>query len=280
MAAEYDGVDALMAAITGEPLPDAARSDAEFMAGHRAALADVALLRKQLGVLGDALAAPSPEAPSPEAPSPEAPSPEVPSPEVPSQSPEAPSPAAAPSRPLAPRPVRPARRGRALRLAFGSLAAVVALSAVVGLARLVALGGGADDAASKSSADSAGAVGPSVGDGPPPSDPEREVACSRLVVEGTVSGVGPLDGPRIRVVLTVTRYYRPDGGPSQVTVLLDGGAEPRPRRGQHVLIRVPRGGDGPTLWAVGEERVAANRAWITGALPGSRHTGCPSGGPS
>ncbi|MGV9244930.1 hypothetical protein [Streptomyces sp. NPDC003710] len=255
MAAEYDGVDALMAAITGEPLPDAARSDAEFMAGHRAALADVALLRKQLGVLGDALAAPSP-------------------------SPEVPSPAAAPSRPLAPRPVRPARRGRSLRLAFGSLAAVVALSAVVGLARLIALGGGADDAASKSSADSAGAVGPSVGDGPPPSDPEREVACSRLVVEGTVSGVGPLDGPRIRVVLTVTRYYRPDGGPSQVTVLLDAGAEPRPRRGQHVLIRVPRGGDGPTLWAVGEERVAANRAWITRALPGSRHTGCPSGGPS
>ncbi|MEU6368368.1 hypothetical protein ABZ876_22130 [Streptomyces sp. NPDC046931] len=252
MAADYDGVDALMAAVTGEPLPDAARSDAEFMVEHRAALADVALLREQLSVLGDALAAPPAEAPSR---------------------------AAAPSRPFAPRPLRPVRRGRALRLAFGSLAAVVALSAVVGLARLIALGGGADDAASKSSADGAGAVGPSVGDGPPPSDPEREVACSRLVVEGTVSEVGPLGGPRIRVVLTVTRYYRPDGGPSRVTVLLDGGAEPQPRRGQHVLIRVPRDGDGPALWAVGDKRVAANRAWITKALQGSRHTGCPSGGP-
>ncbi|MFJ5529064.1 hypothetical protein [Streptomyces sp. NPDC093261] len=250
MAAEYDGVDALMAAITGEPLPDAARSDVEFMTGHRAALADVALLREQLSVLGDALAAPPAGVQSP---------------------------AGAPSRPFAPRPVRLARRGRPLRLALGSLAAVVALSAVVGLARLVALGGGADDAASKGSA--AAADGATAQDGSPPSDPEREVACSRLVVEGTVSEVGPLGGPRTRVELTVTRYYRPEGGPSRVTVLLDGRAEPQPRRGQHVLIRVPRDGDGPTLWAVGEGRVAANRAWITKALPGSRHTGCPSGGP-
>lgn len=274
MAAEYDGADALMAAITGEPLPDAARADAEFMAGHRAALADVAVLREQLGIVGDALAAPPGEASSPAAV-------------------RASRPVAAPDEsgrgtvrdiPHVPRPVRPARRGRALRIAFGSLAAVAALAVVVGLGRLMALSGSQSDSASKSSADaastSAGAADKAVGDGPTPSDPEREVACSRLVVEGTVAEVGPLGDPRIRVVLSVTRYYRPDHGPARVTFLLDRGAEPQPRRGQHVLIRIPQGADGPTLWAVGGERVAANRAWITRALPGSLHTGCPSGLPS
>ncbi|MGW9030021.1 hypothetical protein ACWGQ5_39175 [Streptomyces sp. NPDC055722] len=272
MAAEYDGADALMAAITGEPLPDAARADAEFMAGHRAALADVAVLREQLGIIGDALAAPPGEASSPAA-------------VRASRKDAAPDEAGRVTDrdiPHVPRPVRRARRGRALRIAFGSLAAVAALAVVVGLGRLLSLSGAQSD--SKGSADvaskSAGAAGKTDGDGPVPSDPEREVACSRLVVEGTVAEVGPLGDPRIRVVLTVTRYYRPDHGPARVTFLLDRGAEPQPRRGQHVLIRIPQGADGPTLWAVGGERVAANRAWITGALPGSLHTACPSGLPS
>ncbi|MGI5140000.1 MULTISPECIES: hypothetical protein [unclassified Streptomyces] len=272
MAAEYDGADALMAAITGEPLPDAARADAEFMAGHRAALADVAVLREQLGIIGDTLAAPPGEASSPAA-------------VRVSRTDAAPDESGRGTDrdiPHVPRPVRPARRGRALRIAFGSLAAVAALAVVVGLGRLLSLSGSQSD--SKSSADvastSAGAAGKADGDGPVPSDPEREVACSRLVVEGTVAEVGPLGDPRIRVVLTVTRYYRPDHGPVRVTFLLDRGAEPQPRQGQHVLIRIPQGADGPTLWAVGGERVAANRAWITRALPGSLHTACPSGLPS
>jgi hypothetical protein len=271
VAAEYDGADALMAAITGEPLPDAARADAEFMAGHRAALADVAVLREQLGIIGDALAAPPGEASSPAA--------------VGASRTGAPDESERGTDrdiPHVPRPVRPARRGRALRIAFGSLAAVAALAVVVGLGRLMSFSGSQSD--NKDSADvassSAGAAGKADGGGPAPSDPEREVACSRLVVEGTVAEVGPLGDPRIRVVLTVTRYYRPDHGPARVTFLLDRGAEPQPRRGQHVLIRIPQGADVPTLWAVDSERVAANRAWITRALPGSLHTACPSGLPS
>ncbi len=55
---EHDGVDALMAAITDEPLPDAARADAGFMAEHATATAEVALLREQLGIIGQALSAP------------------------------------------------------------------------------------------------------------------------------------------------------------------------------------------------------------------------------
>ncbi|GHG93329.1 hypothetical protein [Streptomyces lanatus] len=57
------GADALMAAISGEPLTDEARADASFMAEHRAAEADLALLREQLGIIGHALA--EPEAPKP-----------------------------------------------------------------------------------------------------------------------------------------------------------------------------------------------------------------------
>lgn len=59
------GVDALLAAITGEPLTDEARADAAFMAEHRSAAADVALLREQLGIIGHALAEPMPPAPAP-----------------------------------------------------------------------------------------------------------------------------------------------------------------------------------------------------------------------
>ncbi|MEU9591230.1 hypothetical protein AB0D84_16105, partial [Streptomyces sp. NPDC048193] len=55
MAAEQHpgGPDALMAAITGEPLPPG--SDADVQEAHRSATADVALLREQLAFLGQAL---------------------------------------------------------------------------------------------------------------------------------------------------------------------------------------------------------------------------------
>jgi hypothetical protein len=43
-----------------------------------------------------------------------------------------------------------------------------------------------------------------------------------------------------------------------------------------VLVRVGQGQRTASLWAVGDARVAAERAWITEALPESRHTTCPS----
>ncbi|MEU6180792.1 hypothetical protein [Streptomyces coeruleorubidus] len=54
--ADYDGMDALMAALVDDPLPEGARHDASFMAAHRAAAADVALLREQLLLIGETLA--------------------------------------------------------------------------------------------------------------------------------------------------------------------------------------------------------------------------------
>ncbi|WNM35164.1 hypothetical protein RKE30_34765 [Streptomyces sp. Li-HN-5-11] len=65
----YDGMDPLTAALTDEPLPPGARADSAFMAEYRAAAADVSVLRKQLLVLGEALAeAPPPPPPADAAP--------------------------------------------------------------------------------------------------------------------------------------------------------------------------------------------------------------------
>ena len=250
---EYDGVDALLAAITDEPLPEAARADAAFMAEHRAATADVALLRQQLGIIGHALSEPEPE-PQPQ-----------------------PEPAPAPKPVSSLRPVR--RRHPGLRaLAFGTLALAVVATMITGLAWLVAHNGASDDTAS-SSADSgakssAGAAELS-GDGPPPSDPELVLACDRLVVEGTVARVeARTDSPWTRIVLTVIRSYKPAKGPSQVSFLIDDGADPRPRKGQHVLVGIGRDARNASLWAVGDDRVAANRDWIVRALPGSQSRVC------
>lgn len=113
----YDGMDALMAAITDEPLPEAARADAGFMAEHALATAEVALLREQLGLIGEALSAP--------------PAPSVPEPVI------------------SARPVR--RRRPALRvLAYGTLATAAVATTITGLAWLVAHNGVSGDAASSS----------------------------------------------------------------------------------------------------------------------------------
>ncbi|MER5217455.1 hypothetical protein ABT063_44785 [Streptomyces sp. NPDC002838] len=112
-AGGHAGPDALMAAITDEPLTDEARADAAFMAEHRSATADVALLREQLGIIGRTLGEP-PKAPEPV-------------------------------------PVRPYRsRRRALNLAFGTLAVAAAAAVVAGMGWLLAQAGGGIGATSDS----------------------------------------------------------------------------------------------------------------------------------
>lgn len=119
--AEYQGVDALLAAITDEPLPEGAQDDAEFMAEHGSALADVALLREQLTLIGDALADGSKTAAVVE-----------------------------PVRARAPRKRRP------LKIAFGALAVACAAGLMAGMGWLVVQAGqGASDDAGASSADKA-----------------------------------------------------------------------------------------------------------------------------
>ncbi|MEU8468634.1 hypothetical protein AB0F30_12070 [Streptomyces sp. NPDC029006] len=283
-AREYGGMDALMAAITGDPLPEEAHRDPAFRTGRRAAEADVALLRDRLHWLAEALtgertnggaaagsAVAGPAAAGEEgARSAGAGAPATGAARAAGDAEARPAGAGDRRSPTRP-PGRPGRRSRrVLRVAVGSLAGVAAFALVLGLGWLVTrAGGGADDSAADS-------VGKEARSGGRPADAERELACARLVVEGTVAKVRRLpDSPAGRITLTVLRSYKPAHGPAEVGFLLDGGTRPAPRTGQHVLVRVGRGEEQASLWAVGDAQVAAARAWITDALPASRHLPCP-----
>jgi hypothetical protein len=232
-------VDPLMTVVAGEPLTDAQRADAAFMAGHREAVADVAALREQLGLIADALTRPvAAEEPAPQ-----------PLPE-PRQVPV-----------LARR--RPRRR---VAVAFGSLAVAAVAAVLSGTAWLLAQAGGSDSSAVSSSADdAAGAKEAQRGAGSDSSS--SYLACARLVVEGDVTAVRPDKGAsgRYRVTLHITRAYKPADIPAdQVTVVADASADPAPRTGLHVLVGVtgPSATTVPDLWVTGEERIAEQRALL------------------
>ncbi|MEV4044697.1 hypothetical protein [Streptomyces sp. NPDC049744] len=242
MAAEQHpgGYDALMAAITDEPLPPDAGPDTR--GAYRSASADVALLREQLHLLGDALGEPVPQ-----------------------------------ERPKAAAP--PPRRRRPFRLAVGVLAAACAGVLVTSLGWLVVQGGSgaSDDAASGSAADKSVAQpdGPSAGQeaavvfGTP-----RYLACARLVAEGTVTGVEAVPGARQhRVTLRVTGAYVPEGSTGPTAFVLDD-ALATLRPGDRVLAGVLR--DRPTADTVitGEGNIATARDRVTASLPESRTLTC------
>ncbi|AKZ55737.1 putative membrane protein [Streptomyces ambofaciens ATCC 23877] len=238
MAAGHPGGDdALMAAITGEPLPPGADADAE--AAYRSAAADVALLREQLGVIGRSLGEP---------------------PRAPETAPVAPPARRSPRRPFA--------------LALGALAVACAGTVLTGLGWLVAQGsgGGADAAGDSAVADDkrAGSAEAGVAFGSP-----RYLACARVVAEGTVTGAEPLPAAGSHgITLDVTRSYKPEGpadGP-MTFVLEDTTA--RLAAGDHALIGIPRYGDTPDAVIIGEEAVAVERARITASLPESRTLTC------
>ncbi|MFG2479925.1 hypothetical protein [Streptomyces fagopyri] len=238
--------DALWAAITGEPLPEGVRDDPEAVAEHRAAVADLALLREQLAAIGGALAEPGEE-----------PGEEPRSVRVPRQRPR--------------RPARaPRNRGRRpLAVALGTLAVAAVAAMVVGMGWLIAQGGGVD---SKASSDSAAKAADGASGSASLSAPGY-LACARLLVEGEISAIEPVPGTeRDRVTLDVTRFYKPAKGAARVTFLAD--RESGPRRGEHVLVGIRRGALTPDRWTTGEEAIARDRQWITGALPASRGLAC------
>ncbi|MEU6802980.1 pentapeptide repeat-containing protein [Streptomyces neyagawaensis] len=276
--AEYGGMDALMAALLDEPLPEEALADGEFMAARRAAAADVRMLREQLGLIGDALAGADAGAGASEA---EAGAP--PGRPVAARPGDAagaetvtgrrPAPETAPVAPVTPLPTwpaRPRRRRRALSVAFGTLAAAAAATVVVGLGAVVVqsgLGGSADDAGSTaskqqdsdSSKDSAGG-----GNADGKVDPQSyDIACARLIVEGTVVSVEPVPGTeRDRVTLDVDRYYKPDQGGKEIVFPLDEDIEPHVKEGDRALVGIPRDGAEPDLWTTDPSDIAGRRAWI------------------
>ncbi|MEV6082126.1 hypothetical protein [Streptomyces parvulus] len=232
------GYDALMAAITGEPLPPDA--DSGDRRAYGSAAADVALLREQLGLIGTALSDPPPGLRARQAP-----------------------------------PARPRRRF--LAPALGALAVACAGALVAGLGWLGAQGGGGafDDAAGKgvASDEGAGSAASGAAFGSP-----RYLACARLVAEGTVTGAEPLPGTgRHRITLDVTRAYKADGpgerGGEPVTFVLDD-ATARLARGDRVLIGIPRYGDTPDTVITGRRAVAAEAAVIRASLAESRTLTC------
>ncbi|WP_079274892.1 hypothetical protein [Streptomyces phaeoluteigriseus] len=240
------GMDPLMAVLLGAPLSEEDRSDPAFMAGHRAATADVDLLREQLGVLADALGRPRP-------------------------------PAAAVRRPVVV-PLRPSRR-RLFPLVLKTVGVAAAGALVVGSGwLLVQVDGGANDSASSSGADKAvtdersaasGASDSSLGD-------PGYLACARLVVEGDVTDVAPVRGTsRERVTLHVTRFYKPQTSTQdEVEFVMERDMDPLVAEGDHVLVGFARGSGAPDVWAVGEADIAAERAALARALPEASGTAC------
>ncbi|GAB7108435.1 hypothetical protein JCM4814A_67490 [Streptomyces phaeofaciens JCM 4814] len=243
----YDGMDALMAALTEAPLSDEARADPGYLAAHGAAVADLAVLREQLGLLADTLTEPAP--------------------------------AAAPAE-RATAVVRPLRRPRRLvPFALRAVGVAAAGALVVGSGWLVlqAGGGASDDSGAASSADSAGKSADQEAAGSAFGDPGY-LACAGLVVEGDVTAVEPVPGTADeRVTLRVTRSYKPqDTGREgeEVGFVLTEDMDPLVAEGDHVLVALERGSSSPDVWTVGEADIAAERSALLRALPQAADTGC------
>ncbi|WP_329299682.1 hypothetical protein OG410_15515 [Streptomyces sp. NBC_00659] len=261
--AEYEGVDALLAAITDAELPEGARDDVVFMAEHRSAAADVDVLREQLVIIGDALAD-SGRSAGP-----------VPASQKPGKSgrsgkyrrAEGPR-ASGGGRPGG----APKKRFRPSRAAVvGTLAAAAVATLVVGMGWLAATGG--SDVTSSNSAASDDKVQDS-GDSGSLSAPGY-IACSRLIVEGTVTKVAAVPGTaQDRITLDVFHYYKPARGEKEVTFLMDQAVDPRLHRGDEVLIGIQRHTSTPDIWTTGEQQIARDRSWIVKALPESRGMRC------
>ncbi|MEU1179229.1 hypothetical protein ABZ464_16545 [Streptomyces sp. NPDC005820] len=226
--------DALMAAITGDPLPDGTRADPASQAAHRAATADVALLREQLGLIAAALTEPA----------------------------EEPAPAVV-------RPLRPRSRLRPFALRAVGVAAAGALVFGAGWV-VVQIGHGVAGSQSSSDSGAKAASGAGREDADSPLGDPGYLACVRLVVEGEVTAVQPLPGTdEERVTLRVTRAYKPEQAPRDVRFVLARDMDPLVAKGDQVLVALPKGSSSPDVWAVGEPDIAPERRALARALPQS-----------
>ncbi|UPZ31230.1 hypothetical protein MUK60_27735 [Streptomyces sp. LRE541] len=260
----YEGIDALLAAITDEPLPEGARHDTAFMAEHRSAVADVALLREQLRIMGDTLAG---EAPAGQA-SPLGRPPVGRRLEQPRVS--------APRRP--PKEARPRQPRRYRRHAGAAMGTLVVVAGTALLGGLVWLGarGGAD---STGSADSSAAKQEDSGGDSSAYSPEMHLACSKVLVEGTVRSITPTGDGTVRVVLEAKRYYRPEQSATAhptITVMLLDSARKDLKVGTYTLVRLPVDPRDRQDWETGQG-VGDARKEILDALPGARGMECAKG---
>ncbi|MFI1420349.1 hypothetical protein ACH4VX_20670 [Streptomyces sp. NPDC020731] len=266
---EYDGMDALMAALLDEPLPEGARRDPAFLAARDAAVADLVVLREQLTVIGDTLAGARDGAPAGrdeaarpgKRPEPDAgPGGRAPGGTAPGHAATGPAPPRGPSS-------RRRSRHRPMKVALGGLVAAAAAGLVLGMGWLVTQGGGASDSGDSAVAQSDAKEADGVAFGSP-----RYLACARLVAEGTVLAVDPVPGAGAeRVTLKASRYYK---GAGEVTFLRDLVDAPPLHEGDHVMVGMPPDGVHPDMVVVGEADIAPERARITASLPESRTLTC------
>ncbi|MCI3154232.1 MULTISPECIES: hypothetical protein [Streptomyces] len=250
------GHDALAAALFDEPPPEGVREDAGFLAARDAALADLAVLREQLTLIGDALAGREEAAPAGERPAEDAGA-------------AGPRPArTAPATPLGRRP-----RLRPLKPALGGLAAAAAASLVLGLGWLVSQNGTTAGSADRGVASDAGSGADAKEDaGSRAFGTPGYLACARLVAEGEVTAVERVPGAAgtSRITVRATRYYKGDG---PVAFLRDAGEVPL-RPGDRVLVGTTDGGPYPDTVVTGEEDIALLRAGLAVAASESRGLAC------
>ncbi|WP_217184571.1 hypothetical protein [Streptomyces sp. AC495_CC817] len=278
----YAGMDALMAALLDEPVPEDALRDAEYMASHEAAVADLALLREQLGLIGEALAAPGEDAATGVAPG------RVgaarPGDTAGAETDPGPvsGPASAPTASVTPLPSRPSRARRALRITGRTLAAAAAASVVLVIGwGVMQPGGGAsskdarDGSVSEQSSGDTGKTAPDRGDGSASLSREGYVACARTIVEGTVTEVEPVPGAeQDRITVEVDHWIKPDKGEDRIVFPMSQDVDPRLKEGDHVLLGFPRDSAQPDIWTTKEAEIARERAWIEAALPESKRIKC------
>ena len=239
----YDGSDALMAAITGERPPEDA--DAALLAEHRRAEADVALLREQLGIIGDALA-------------------------------EETHPERTPAAVRAPRDWR-----RARRFAVGSLAVAAVATVLSGLGWLLVQANSGVDTMSGGSADSAASKADRSAEAGSAFSSPGYLSCTRLVAEGEVRAVEPVHGSagQERITLDVTRSYKPEESKEkskkEVTLVIEEETLRKAlHKGDHILVAVPPQSTVPDYVIVGEKPIARERAGLIRALPESAGVTC------
>ncbi|MFI5687092.1 hypothetical protein [Streptomyces sp. NPDC051636] len=223
---DADGLDALMAVLTERTLSGEARADTSFMAEHRAVTADVALLREQLGILGDTLAGPVPK-----------------------------------SRPV-PQPTRPRERWYrhpgVRAVSFGTLVTAAVALAVLGLGWLVAANSGVNESsggsADKSVTSESSARGPALG------------CARLLVEGDVTKVRRNAGTDEDRVTLRVTRSYVPEKGEAEVSFLVERESVPEPEKGQHVLAGVQKGATNPDIWLTDTAEITRERTALAEEL--------------
>ncbi|RII19492.1 hypothetical protein DSC45_05720 [Streptomyces sp. YIM 130001] len=260
MADEQPYPDPLTVAITGEPVPDGAREDEAYVLEHADAVRDLGLLRDQLQVVARELTGAETAGATEERAETEAEERHA------TQAPETVGAQEPPARPW----WRPRNRRTLILRAATAVCGLAVFGTVFWLGPMGGADGGGEEAA-KSATDT-GAGGDGGGSGA--QSPQAMVACSSLIVEGTVETVEELPGAGMdRITVKVKRYYKPADGGSRVVFPMDQNVDPRLKKGDRTLITIGQDDAAPENWAVGKD-LADLRKLVVKALPGAAKTKC------